>query len=163
MRGSLTSDAAGERINPMMIKRSAELKRSTKRIERRTAPRKHRVTRPGTGPSDEYVLDLLKQAVRLRDPKCVVCNKLPTFDTMHLIGRSARRVRYSLLNVLGGCRQCHTHFTKHSTEWKAWWRDHVGPKVVQQIEAESTDMTTQPDRQAAADILRAYIKEHRSA
>lgn len=109
-------------------------------------------------PSDAYVLGLLAKAVKIRDPRCVVCRQRPTTDAMHMIGRSARRVRHSLDNVLGGCRQCHASFSP--AEWREWWEARIGKARVAALRARAQDMNVKPDLSTTAEILRWYIKEN---
>lgn len=155
----------------MTIKRHVRLERSKKRIPRSTEPiarnvrpRQHRKTHGlrASLPSDAYLLDLLKKAVRLRDPICVVCRTRPTYDSMHMIGRSARRVRWDLDNAMGGCRECHDRFTRHSREWKEWWKRRIGTERTEALERKAANMNVKPDPEAARDRLLSFIKEMKS-
>lgn len=151
-----------------MIKRKVGLKRSTKPIQRSTKPiarnvrpRKHRKLHGVRAalPSDEYLLGLLSQAVRLRDPICVKCRKAPTYDAMHMIGRSARRVRWDLDNVMGGCRKCHDYFTRHGKLWAEWWKRRIGTEASEALQRKASNMNVKPDPEGARVRLLAFIKE----
>lgn len=147
-----------------MIKRYAPLKRSSKQIERRVRPR--RVRKGPKGSADIAILSLLSRAVRLRDPRCRVCpitpggckhRPRPTTDAMHMRGRSQRRVRWDLDNVLGGCRPCHDYWTAHGKAWQSKWREIMGPEHEEMLERRATNLQTKPDADAARARLTAYI------
>jgi hypothetical protein len=108
---------------------------------------------------DRKLLRILRSIVMQRDPVCRICKRRPSTDTMHLIGRSARRVRYDPENAMGGCRECHDHMTRHSKQWARWWQTELGLRRAEALLARAADPRQKFDITAAEARLNDHAKE----
>ncbi len=61
--------------------------------------------------------------IRARDGACVKCGGRDYLQTMHIISRRYRQVRWNSNNALAGCRKCHTYFEHRPLEWQRFIND----------------------------------------
>lgn len=105
-------------------------------------------------------LDILfSQYVMLRDKYCQRCGGNGGLQTAHFIGRARKSVRWDDKNSCLLCFGCHGYFHAHPLEFVEWYRNRIGEKELELLQARARVTWPKPDKEMIKLWLQNEIKD----
>jgi len=103
---------------------------------------------------------LWREAVRLRDKKCIICQKQDGLDAHHIFSRNRMNTRWDLDNGILLCSSHHTlnsSFSAHKTprSFFRWLEEKRGEKFVDDLEVRSQMIAKGIDYK----IIKIYLEQ----